>query len=285
MTDGPGTILLVEDDVFISRMMELKFAKSGLPVILAHSGAEALARLDEEPIDLIITDLIMPEMSGLELIEAVRKRSDGGKVPILVLSGLDNTENVAAALKAGADDFMPKTKEHDLIINKVKRELAYLAAAPKEAAGGDRVADDALWNWSLIRGELQLSTRWKKMLGYEAAEIGKQPAEWLDRIHPDDRPVVDEALKRHLERKTGHFQADYRLKHKNGTWVTVHGFGVALFGKDGKAARMIGSMSLINDDGFRKRGAETLGRLQTALAENRIEDAQGYCRDLAVLFG
>ena len=283
MTATSSAILLVEDDVFISRMMELKFAKSGLSVTMALSGKEALGLLDDQQFDLILTDLLMPEMSGLQLIQAIRKRPEYQEVPILVLSGMDNPDNIMAALKAGANDFMPKTKQHDLVIAKVKRELNYLNAVANR--GGARASGDALWNWHIGRDEIQLSSRWKSMLGFAADEIGKHPEEWLNRIHKDDRPVVDESLQSHLDRKSGHFEADYRIQHKDGSWCQVHSFGVALFGKDGKPARMIGAMSLLSNDAFHARAKKSLLGLKAALAAGSSDEARKFSTQLSGLLG
>ncbi len=244
-----GSVLLVDDDVFTSRMMELHLQKDGLAVVTAGNGHEALAKLDERRFDLVLTDLVMPEMSGLELVRAIRARPDCAEIPLLILSGLDNTGMIVEAMKAGATDFIPKMKEHQLVLAKVRHELAL----HDRGAQTPRASGDALWSWSFARGEVQYSNRWKAMLGYAPEEIGKSPEEWLDRLHPDDREGVLTALEAHQARKTGWFEADFRIHGKDGSWKGAHAFGVAMFGKDGACVRMVGSMCLLADAAFRER--------------------------------
>jgi len=247
-----GSLLLVDDDVFTARMMELQLTKAGHEVRSVSGGRAALEAMDTAPPDLVLTDLVMPEMSGLELVREIRARADGQTVPILILSGMDQSATIVEALRAGADDFIPKTKEHQLVLAKIGSALE-LAASKRAGSAPARGSGDAPGSWSIARGEVQYSSRWKAMLGFAPDEIGKGLNEWLDRIHPEDRDRVEQALNDHRSRATAHFEADFRIRHKDGHWLAAHAFGLALFGKDGQAARMVGSLALTADDGFRAK--------------------------------
>lgn len=104
---------------------------------------------------------------------------------------------------------------------------------------------DGLWSWSIVRDKVQYSHRWKAILGFDRGELGTSISEWYDRIHPDDKFRVKQGIQNHLERTNSVFQDDFRMLNKKGAWIWVHAFGVALFDKNGVAARMVGSLCSI----------------------------------------
>jgi two-component system KDP operon response regulator KdpE len=98
-------ILVVDDERQITRMLRAALQSSGYEVLVANNGSEALKRFEIERPDVIITDLSMPEMNGIELTQAVRTTSD---TPIIVLSVRDTDVMKVAALDEGADDYLTK---------------------------------------------------------------------------------------------------------------------------------------------------------------------------------
>lgn len=118
-----------------------------------------------------------------------------------------------------------------------------------------RGANDGLWDWDLRHEKIFLSTRWKAMLGYTEAEIGDSPEEWLGRVHPDEREMLQEYLANHLSKQTAHFEIEHRLLHKDGSYRWVLARGLAVFDPDGQAYRISGSHSEIT---ARKEAEEKL---------------------------
>ena len=110
-----------------------------------------------------------------------------------------------------------------------------------------KAANDGLWDWDLASDTIYFGPRWKTMLGFEEDEISDQPSEWLERIHPSDRPAFDQALSDHLDGRTASFEAEYRIRDRAGEdrWMLVR--GVAVTGASGKAFRIAGSQSEITD--------------------------------------
>jgi DNA-binding response OmpR family regulator len=100
-------ILVAEDDLLILKTLEFRLKKDGHEVILAHDGREALSKIDESLPDLIITDIMMPFSSGLEIIGLIKHKYQN-KMPIIVLSGMGQEDVVLEAFQLGADDFMTK---------------------------------------------------------------------------------------------------------------------------------------------------------------------------------
>lgn len=107
-------ILVAEDSPTQAVDIEFRLEEADFEVSVARNGSEALAALQETEVDIVLTDLHMPEMNGLELIEAVRKRFP--HVPVIMMTA-DGTEEIAAqALKAGASSYLPKRRlDQDLL--------------------------------------------------------------------------------------------------------------------------------------------------------------------------
>lgn len=114
------SILVVDDERQITRMLRTALQSSGYSVIVANDGLEAFTRFQAERPDLIITDLAMPEMTGLELTEAVRRIS---RTPILVLSVRDTDAMKVAALDEGADDYLTKPFSIPELLARVRAHL------------------------------------------------------------------------------------------------------------------------------------------------------------------
>ena len=106
-----------------------------------------------------------------------------------------------------------------------------------------RAANDGLWDWDLATDTLYYSPRWKAMLGAAEEEIRDTPDGWFDRIHPEDLERVRAALAAHIEGLTEHFEHEYRMLHRNGSYRWVLCRGLAVRGPDGRATRVAGSQS------------------------------------------
>lgn len=121
-------------------------------------------------------------------------------------------------------------------------------------------ANDGVWDWNLQSGELFLSDRWKTMLGYQPEEISNQFSEWETRIHPDDVEMVMQEVNRHLDGYSLLYQAEHRVRCKDGRYRWILARGKAVRDADGKPTRFLGSHSDIDE----RVAAETRLRLRTA---------------------
>jgi two-component system response regulator MtrA len=98
-------VLVVEDDSSIREVVALGLRGSGLKVDTAADGQEALARFRSQPSDLVVLDVMLPEVDGLEVCRQIRRSS---RVPILMLSARTDTVDVVVGLELGADDYVTK---------------------------------------------------------------------------------------------------------------------------------------------------------------------------------
>lgn len=103
----PISILIVDDDKRLNRMLEFRLSGAGFMTKTAFDGVTALEALEKEKFDLIILDLVMPKMSGFEVLAAVRMRNI--KTPVVVLSMLRQEEDVRRAQELGASEYFVKS--------------------------------------------------------------------------------------------------------------------------------------------------------------------------------
>ncbi|WP_298826665.1 PAS domain-containing protein [uncultured Piscinibacter sp.] len=103
-----------------------------------------------------------------------------------------------------------------------------------------RGSQDGLWEWELATGTVQLSPRWKGMLGYETDALPDSLPAWRDCMHPDDRAGFEAALQRHLEGATPHVDEALRLRHRDGSVRHVLSRAVAIRRESGAPYRVVG---------------------------------------------
>lgn len=107
MADGGKRVLLAEDDKAISNAMKLKLTTSGFDVDTAYNGQEAIDKVAGGGFDLMLMDLIMPDMNGFAVLEQLRDK--GNQIPVMVLSNLGQEEDKAKAKELGAVDYYVKS--------------------------------------------------------------------------------------------------------------------------------------------------------------------------------
>jgi class 3 adenylate cyclase len=98
----------VDDDAMNRRLLTATLAREGLRTTTATDGAEALSAIREELPDVVLLDVEMPGIDGFEVLERIKADEATRHVPVIMISGLDDTDSVVRCLEAGADDFLPK---------------------------------------------------------------------------------------------------------------------------------------------------------------------------------
>ena len=151
-------ILVVDDERQITRMLRTSLQSSGYSVITADDGMQGYERFEAERPDLIITDLAMPEMNGLELTQAVRRVSS---TPIIILSVRDTDLMKVSALDEGADDYLTKPFSMPELLARVRTQLRRVESAPSAShvEMGDFTLDTAAHVVTLCGQALHLTPK------------------------------------------------------------------------------------------------------------------------------
>lgn len=103
-------VLIIEDDQFLSSVLKNRLEKEGFTVVQAFDGEEGLAKLKEAQPDLILLDLILPKMSGFEVLEQISLDPQFGRVPVVVASNLGQESDIEKARSLGAVDYYVKVR-------------------------------------------------------------------------------------------------------------------------------------------------------------------------------
>jgi CheY-like chemotaxis protein len=130
-TDGKKRILIVEDDAAVREMFTVLLTREGYEVTTASYALPALFRVMQQPPDLILADLQMPMMNGLEMIGQFKAHADTQNIPIVVVTGNASEESRAAAIKAGCAGFLAKPIEPAEFLAQIQKFLH--ATASKKA--------------------------------------------------------------------------------------------------------------------------------------------------------
>lgn len=105
-------ILIVEDDPLMARLYQKAFSFEGYQVDVAHDGEEGLIKIKESPPTMVLLDIMMPKMNGLEVMDAVKANPKTKKIPVIILTNLAADKDAETALLKGAVKYIVKS-EHD----------------------------------------------------------------------------------------------------------------------------------------------------------------------------
>jgi DNA-binding response OmpR family regulator len=117
-------ILIVDDEPNVLRMVSYALNAEGFEVVVAQNGTEALIKVLTEAPDLVLLDVMLPDMSGVEVCEQLRKRQENIDLPIIMLSALDQVSDKVKCLEAGADEYVTKPIAPQELIARIKALLA-----------------------------------------------------------------------------------------------------------------------------------------------------------------
>src|SRR5438477_6788255 len=198
-----GRLLIVDDNDMNRDMLARRLQRHGYEVSLAERARKLRQRVQDEHIDLVLLDIEMPEISGLDALKTLRETYSAIELPIIMVTAKSQSEDVVKALDLGANDYVTKPIDFPVILARISTQLSHkhaqeaLRESEERYALAARGANDGLWDWNIQTGHVYYSPRWKAMLGWHENEIGNGPEEWLNRIHDADRKRVKEEITGH----------------------------------------------------------------------------------------
>jgi PAS domain S-box-containing protein len=238
----------------------------------------------------------------LQSLEAALRKPRGGMPPANVTAGLALRERVrekALAVLAAQDRLMEVSARQltasregtrttflvtallstffviaaFLLVMRILREREVSERRFRDANDRFQLAADAvqgaIYDWNLKTGEIERADHFGQLIGFPPTEVPSTREWWLERIHPDDLPRLNEAYRTMLE-KESHYGFEYRVRHRDGHYVPVWDKGVVLRDADGKPVRVVGSTMDISD----RIEAERNRRVSDALVEQILESSQ-----------
>jgi PAS domain S-box-containing protein len=137
--------------------------------------------------------------------------------------------------------------EYPIDITERKQVIEELEKSREQFMLAVNGSNDGIWDWDLRNNTLYLSAKWKQMIGYEDHELPNMYSTFEDRLHPDDRTHVQEYIRSYLTGENPVYSIEFRLLHKNGSYIWILARGEALRDKDGVPYRMAGSHTDITE--------------------------------------
>ena len=137
----PPTILIVDDQPVNVRILQRKLEKEGMHVVTAGSGVEALEMVAVSRPDLVLLDVVMPEMDGMEVCRRIREMPDSSDVPVIFITAKDSRENKLAGLNAGGSDYITKPIDLDETLARVNTQLRIRESHRRNLELQNRLAD------------------------------------------------------------------------------------------------------------------------------------------------
>lgn len=124
MNNTPKTVLIVEDEKDLAGILVDRFSSAGFHTLIAHDGEEGLKMAKEHKPDLILLDILMPKMDGIDMLKKLRKEKVGETLPAVILTNLSDPEKMTEAAEESVHDYWIKA-DHSLddLIHKIKEKF------------------------------------------------------------------------------------------------------------------------------------------------------------------
>ena len=253
MSSQQSRLLIVDDNEMNRDMLARRLTRNGYFVDIAEDAKQLMQRIKQNSVDLVLLDIEMPEISGLDALKTLRENYSPVQLPIIMVTAKIQSEDIVKALNLGANDYLTKPVDLPVALARIGTQLSHkraqeaLRESEERYALAARGANDGLWDWNLLTGRVYFSPRWKSMLGWRENEVGDSPDEWFNRVHDADRQRVQEEIAAHRSGSTPHFESEHRMLHKDGTFRWMLNRGLAVFDEAGKTPRMAGSQTDITE--------------------------------------
>ena len=220
--DRKSRVLVVDDDMMLRLLMRESLEQAGFQVIEAEDGSKALQCFVETPPEIVLMDVVMPNMDGYAACAALRRLPHGQDTPILMVTGHNDVESVHRAFEVGATDFQAKPINWALLGYRVRYILrasrTYRALKNSEArlAKAQKMARLGHWDWNVSEDRWHFSDGACRILGFPQGDCPPNREAMLKLIHPDDRDHVFQLFAAAL-RGEEKYEIEYRLVLPDGT--------------------------------------------------------------------
>jgi phosphate regulon transcriptional regulator PhoB len=222
-------IMIVDDEKDIVDLISYNLEKEGFFTIKAYDGETALELIKKQKPDLMILDLMLPKMNGLDVCRAIRHNPETVGLPIIMLTAKSNEIDKVIGLEIGADDYVTKPFSIKELIARVRSVIRRLQETKKDPIKEEFSYEDLTINYSSclvrVRGKtITLSTAELKILFFLSKNPGKVYSrnQIIDQVWSDDTYITDRTIDVHISRLRSQIEKDAEKPHYI---LTVRGFG------------------------------------------------------------
>src|SRR6267154_2441066 len=171
MNPRPSRLLIVDDNEMNRDMLARRLTRKGYVIGLAGNAKELLERVKQDAVDLVLLDIEMPEISGLDALKTLREHYSPAELPIIMVTAKTQSDDIVTALDLGANDYLTKPIDFPVAVARIGTQLSHKQARESLKESEERYAlaargsNDGLWDWSLSANVVYFSLRWKLSRG------------------------------------------------------------------------------------------------------------------------
>jgi diguanylate cyclase (GGDEF)-like protein len=245
-------LLIVDDDLVVRTVVAAVLRASGFEVVEADDGHSGLAQIEKCRPDLVLLDVMMPGMDGYEVCGALRGRSETAHIPVIMLTGLNDTASIERAYESGATDFVMKPINPALLGYRVRyalrasRMLEEIDQHRASLANAQRIAHLGSWTWHPSSGRRECSAEYQRVIGEEALGPDHRWRDSLRRVHREDVDRVAQAIEAAIGAGEA-YAIVYRILDRDGAERTVYEQTQVIHGADGRVVRIDGTTQDITE--------------------------------------
>lgn len=261
-------ILIVDDDAGARLLLSETLKQANFRVSEAENGVHALELFSTNRPDLVMLDVEMPDMDGFTVCAKLRAEYGAHNVPIVMVTGLDDTQSIHRAYEVGATDFLTKPINWAILPHRVRyivrmgKVVEELRKSESRLANAQRIAKLGNWEWHIDANTLRCSEETYRIFGLRPPEVGSSYTALFNSIHPADRDAVEKALNRALFQQKP-YNIDHRIVFPNGSERFVNQQAEVTFNRNGEPVHMIGTVQDVTDRKLAEDQIRTLAYYDT----------------------
>ena len=300
MSQANPKILIADDDPLARLFVKNALEPAGMVVVEATGGKDALAKFEAIGPDLVILDIMMPDMDGYLTCSRIRSLPRGKRIPILVLTGLDDAQSIGQAYQHGATDFITKPVNATILCHHVRymlrtnNVLHALIRSESRLELAQRIARIGNWDWNPRTNRFTMSNELCRLVGVRPQDFAGTFEAFLALVHEDDRLIVTGALQKLVGQHTP-CDIDHRIVLPNGTDFVIHLQAEGMREEETDEITVIGTAQDITERKQAERAIHQLayydsltGLANRVLFKDRLSNALSYAarhhQHLATLF-
>ena len=293
---GENLILIVDDNPYNLQVLGEMLRENSYQIALANNGFKALEFTEKNSPDLILLDIMLPNIDGFEICRRLKNKSSTEDIPIIFISAITDTDKKLKAFEVGGVDYITKPFHKKEVLVRVKTQLKLnqtqkrlkeetrkqekiikqlKASEQKFKQLAENINQIFFIHSSDFERMIYVNLAYEKVLKRSCNSLYKDSKQWLENIHPQDRERIKKSYQEKIKAEA-EFRAEYRIFRGDGElrWLKVRAFPV--FNQQGKAYRYAGIAEDITEDKKQEKELETRIRLENLIINlsNRFIDIE-----------